>query len=301
MAVTRLPAGHQRRSVRLVGLYWTLAGPVQLKTGREWSLFGFAERCAEAARAGFSGIGIWHADLEHVRETLTLGEMREILTGNGLEYLELEFLSDWFLDRGDERRKGADSRRRMLFEASGALGAHHVKVGNLTGVRCEIGRVAEEFAALCADAAQHTAADVVYELMPFDPNVNSVEAALAVVAGAGAANGGIAIDTWHLGKLRIPPEELARIPPEFLSWIELSDGQLANSADLSDETLNHRRLPGEGELGVGRYVAAALAHGYDGPWGVEVLSEELRNLPMPEMYRRAYEATAAQFSRAKGA
>ena len=300
MAVARLPAGHQGRNARLVGLYWTLAGPVQVKSGREWSLFGFAERCAEAARAGFSGIGIWHADLEHVRQTLTLGEMKQIMAGNGLEYLELEFLSDWFLDRGDERRKAADSRRRLLFEASGALGAHHVKVGNLTGAPCEIGRVADEFAALCADAAQHTTADIVYELMPFDPNVNSVGNALAVVAGAGAANGGIAIDTWHMGKLRIPPEELGLIPPEFLSWVELSDGQLANSPDLSDETLNHRRLPGEGELGVDRYVASALASGYDGPWGVEVLSEELRNLPMPEMYRRAYAATAAQFDPAPG-
>lgn len=300
MAVARLPAGHQGRNARLVGLYWTLAGPVQVKTGREWSLFGFAERCAEAARAGFSGIGIWHADLEHVRQALTLAEIKQILADNGLEYLELEFLYDWFLDRGDERRKAADSRRRMLFEASGALGAHHVKVGNLTGAPCEIGRVADEFAALCADAAQHTAADIVYEFMPFDPNVNSVDKALAVAAGAGAANGGIAIDTWHMGKLRIPPEELGRIPPEFLSWVELSDGQLENSPDLSDETLNHRRLPGEGELGVDRYVAAALASGYDGPWGVEVLSEELRNLPMPEMYWRAYTATAAQFDPAPG-
>jgi sugar phosphate isomerase/epimerase len=300
MAVARLPAGHQGRNARLVGLYWTLAGPVQVKTGREWSLFGFAERCAEAARAGFSGIGIWHADLEHVRQTLTLAEIKQILADNGLEYLELEFLYDWFLGRGDERRKAADSRRRMLFEASGALGAHHVKVGNLTGAPCEIGRVADEFAALCADAAQHTAADIVYEFMPFDPNVNSIDKALAVAAGAGAANGGIAIDTWHMGKLRIPPEELGRIPPEFLSWVELSDGQLENSPDLSDETLNHRRLPGEGELGVDRYVAAALASGYGGPWGVEVLSEELRNLPMPEMYRRAYTATAAQFDPAPG-
>jgi len=37
--------------VSLVGLYWTLAGPVQLKTGREWSLFDFRDRCEEAARA----------------------------------------------------------------------------------------------------------------------------------------------------------------------------------------------------------------------------------------------------------
>jgi sugar phosphate isomerase/epimerase len=273
---------------------------VQLKTGREWSLFDFAERCEEAARAGFRGIGIWHADLEHVLQTRTLAGMKQVLDDNGLEYLELEFLSDWFLESGDERRRAADARRRLLLEASGALGAHHVKVGNLTGAPCAIGQVTDEFGSLCAEAARHTTAQIVYELMPFDPNVNSIGKALTVVAGAGARNGGIAIDTWHMGKLRIPPEELGRMPREFLSWIELSDGQLANMPDLSDETLNHRRLPGEGELGVGRYVAAALDRGYAGPWGVEVLSEELRSMPMRQMYQRAYEATAAQFSPAPG-
>jgi len=35
--------------------------------------------------------------------------------------------------------------------------------------------------------------------------------------------------------------------------------------------------------------------GYPGPWGVEVLSEELRNLPMEEIFKRAYETTSAQF------
>jgi sugar phosphate isomerase/epimerase len=66
-------------------------------------------------------------------------------------------------------------------------------------------------------------------------------------------------------------------------------------ANLVDETVNHRRLPGEGELDVPAYVEACREHGYAGPWGVEVLSEELRNLPMEEIFRRAYETTSAQF------
>ena len=281
--------------VSVVGLYWTLAGPVELKTGREWSLFDFRDRCEEAARAGFRGIGLWHADLEHVLATRPLAEMKRILADNGLEHLELEFLTDWFIDPGDERRRAADARRRLLLEASEVLEPHHVKVGNLFGKPCALGKITEEFAGLCAETAQHTAAKVVYEFMPFDANVRSVAQALAVVAGAGVDNAGIAIDTWHLGKLRIPPGDLAQIPPPFLSWVELSDGRIASMPDLSEETLNHRQLPGEGELGVGRYVAACQTLGYGGPWGVEVLSAQLRNLPMREMYRRAYQATAAQF------
>ncbi len=280
----------------IVGLYWTLAGPVQFRTGREWSLFDFRDRCEEAGRAGFSGIGLWHADLEHILGRLTLAEMRQILDDNGVQCTELEFLTDWFLDARDERRQAADSRRRLLLDASVALGAHHIKVGNLTGAPCPPGRLTEQFAALCAEAARHTTAKIVYELMPFDPNTSSLGKVLTVIEGADASNGGVAIDTWHMGKLAIPPGDMSRIPPRFLSWVELSDGQRASMPDLGEETLNHRKLPGEGELGVGQYVAQCLAHEYTGPWGVEVLSEELRNLPMQEMYRRAYQATAAQFA-----
>src|SRR5665213_1482089 len=110
----------------LVGLYWTVSGPVEVHTGREWSLFDFEERCAQAQRVGFAGIGIWHADLEHVLEKRTLGEIRQILDAHGLTRLELEFLMEWFLDPGDERRTESDVTRRLLFEAAAELGAHHV-------------------------------------------------------------------------------------------------------------------------------------------------------------------------------
>ena len=71
--------------------------------GREWSLFDLADRCAQAERVGFKGIGIWHADLEHILETRTLAESKTLLDDHGLEHLELEFLWEWFLDPADER------------------------------------------------------------------------------------------------------------------------------------------------------------------------------------------------------
>ena len=54
--------------VELLGSYWTLAGDVEPVTGREWSLFDLRDRVAAAARIGFSGIGLWHADLYHILE-----------------------------------------------------------------------------------------------------------------------------------------------------------------------------------------------------------------------------------------
>ena len=281
--------------VELVGLYWTVSGPVEVHVGREWSLFDWADRCAEARKVGFSGIGIWHADLQHVLETRGLAEMKTAFDDNELRYLELEFLMDWFVDPGDPRREASDEMRKLLFEAAAVFGAHHIKVGNIPGTPCELPQLAERFAELCADAARHTDAKVVYEFMPFDVNVRTVDAAVTVVGGAGAANGGVAIDTWHMSKLGIAPDELRRIPPQYLSWIELSDGQLEDMDDPIDEVVNHRQLPGEGEFDLRAYIAVCEDCGYAGPWGVEVLSEDLRNNPIDVIFRRAYDATASQF------
>jgi len=278
----------------VLALYWTISGPVEVHVGREWSLFDLRDRCAHAARVGFSGIGIWHADLEHMlSEGRTLAEMRSLLDEYGLRHLELEFLGDWFLDPDDERRKVSDGTRALLWEAAAVLPAHHIKVGNLAGTECELSRMVEAYGELCGDAARHTDAKIVYEFMPYDAVVNSLDAALAVVEGADPPNGGLAIDTWHLGKLEIEPEELRRIPPRFVSWVELSDGPYGIAEEWLDEVINRRRLPGEGDFPIRDYVRVFRELGYHGPWGVEVLSEELRNLPIEQIFDRAYETSSA--------
>jgi len=283
--------------VELVGNYWTIAGPVEVHVGREWSLYDLRDRCAHAARVGFTGIGIWHADLEHMLEgATTLAEIRSLLDEHGLRHLELEFLGDWFLDPEDERRRAADETRALLFGAAEVLSVHHLKVGNLAGTECELPRLIEAYGELCADAATHTDAAITYEFMPYDVVVNTLDTALAVVEGANAPNGGLAFDTWHLGKLEVEPEDLRRVPPRFVSWVELSDGPYTIAEEWLDEVINRRRLPGDGDFPIRDYIRVFRELGYDGPWGVEVLSEELRSLPIDEMFDRAYAATAAQLA-----
>jgi sugar phosphate isomerase/epimerase len=278
----------------LVALYWTVSGPVEVHGGREWSLFDLRDRCEQAARSGFQGIGIWHADLEHVLETRTLREVKQLLDDNGLRYLELECMLDWMLDADDELRRVADARKELLFEAAAALDAHHIKVANIFGRQCELPLLTERYAELCAEAAQSHHALMVYEFMPPDVNVQDLDTALGIVQGAGMPNAAVAIDTWHMSKLGISPDDLRRIPEGLLGWFELSDGHYRNLPDPVDETVNHRALPGEGEFPIRDYVSAARDTGYGGPWGVEVLSEQLRALPIEQIFDRAYETSAAQ-------
>lgn len=284
----------------LLGSYWTTAGPVEVHTGREWSLFDWADRCAEAARVGMRGLGLWHADLAHQLEHRDLGEIRQIFDDHGLERLEVEFCDAWFLDKGTPERSASDATRALLFDAAARLGAHHVKVGNIAGHACPPSKLADRFAELCEDAARQHDAPIMYELMPFDPNVGSLEEVIRLVEAAGAPNGGIALDFWHLGKLDVSAADLRGIPAGIPLYVELSDGEVENMPDPVEETTQFRKLPGDGEFDVRGYVAALREIGYDGPWGVEVLSRWLRALPMTEMFQRTVDTASAQLAHAAG-
>jgi len=282
---------------RLVACYWTVAGPVDIHYGREWSTFDWRDRCAHAARVGFSGVGLWSADIEHQLEVRSIPEMAQIFRDAGLRDIEIEFAQDFFMPEGSPQKAESDRVKPILFEAAAAFDAHHIKAGNIPAAECDFDHLAEALARLCAEAAEHTDAKIAYEIIPTDPQVDSLEDALELVRRAGAPpNLGIAIDTWHMSKLGISPEQLAAVDIGQIAWVELSDGHFHNLDDFVYEVTCDRRLPGEGEFDIPGYVRALQAAGYDQPWGVEVLSADLRSLPIEEAFTRAYETSQAQFT-----
>ncbi len=280
-------------NVELIASYWTLSGGALPHTDREYSTFEFRARVEQAARAGFTGIGLWHADLIHVRKTHTLKEMRQILDANGMRHVEIEFLTDWFLEPG-ERRTQSDAMRRMLLEAAEALGGRHIKVGDFFRTPVVMPQLIEEFAQLCKDAAAH-GTKIAYEMMPFC-GIDSLEKARELVLGAGAKNGGIIFDLWHIVKLGIAYDKVWQFPPEHVLGVELNDGYVKNlpTQDLAEETTQYRRFCGQGEFDVKGFTSRMTA--YRGPVGIEVLSKELRSWPLEKAARTAYETTAAQFT-----
>ena len=279
-----------KHEVELLASYWTISAGLP-HTDREYSPFDFKDRVEAVSRAGFKGFGIWHADLDHVLQKRSLKEMKQILDDNGIKHVELEFLTDWFLD--GERKKKSDIQRQKLLAASEALQAHHVKVGDFFKEKTPMPRLIEAFAELCSEGAKH-GARIGFELMPF-AMLDTLEDTLTMVDGAGADNGGICFDLWHIVKLKIPYEEVARVPQKYVVSIELNDGTFEAPWSLHEDTINHRRLCGEGEFDVKGFVGCMLKACYTGPWGIEVLSEELRKRPLEELTTRSFSTTMAQF------
>ncbi len=284
-----------REEVELLASYWTIAGDVDPGGGgREYSSFDFRDRVEAISRAGFKGMGIWHADLYKTLETRTLVEMKQILDGNGIVHIEIEFLMDWFLD--GEKKGQSDLDKAKLLGAAEALGARHVKVGDFFNQAVEMDKVTESFAALCKDAAD-VGTRILFEVMPF-AMIDNLADSLTMLEGADADNGGLMIDTWHIVKMGTPYVELANIPSRFLLGVELNDGYLETpeGMSLNEETTQHRKFCGEGEFDLPGFMDAIEASGYDGPYGVEVISRANRSLPLDEVVRRAYETTMAQFA-----
>jgi len=278
----------------LVASYWTLAGPSYPHSEIEYSLFDFKDRVEAAAKAGFKGFGIKEVDLEHILQRRSLKDMKRILDDNGMKHVELEFITDWFLD--GEKKKRSDQTKQLLLGAAEALGARHVKIGDFDMNTVPMPRLIESFAKLCAEAADH-GTNILFELI-VDAMIRTLPEVLEMVQGADANNGGIMIDLWHVVKLGIPYEDVASIPARYLLGIELNDGTFECPWSLHEDTVNHRRLCGEGEFDIKSFIGCMLKAGYSGPWGIEVLSEDLRKKSLEEAAIRAFNTTIAQFPKA---
>ncbi|HEY8508103.1 MAG TPA: sugar phosphate isomerase/epimerase family protein [Steroidobacteraceae bacterium] len=281
------------KKVELIASYWTLSGGALPHTNKEYSTFEFRERVEAAARAGFKGIGLWHADIEHTLRSRSYREMKQILDDNGMKYVEIEFLADFFLD--GERRKASDDRRTFLLEAAAALGGRHIKVGDFFKSEVAMPRLIDEFGELCRQAESY-GTRIVYEMMPFS-TINSLELSRQLVEGAAAKNGGIIFDLWHIVKLRIPYEDVMRFPQQYFYGVEINDGYINKPAGMSDteETTEHRKLCGDGEFDIKGFLALLAQSPYDGPVGIEVLNKDLRSWPLEKTAQTAFKTTLAQF------
>jgi sugar phosphate isomerase/epimerase len=279
----------------LVASYWTIAGNARLRMfgGTDYSPLDLRERIEAAAAAGYAGIGLHSYDLQHWSSRYPSAVVARLLADNGLRYVELEILREWFSD--GERRRESDKTRQVLLTLAAELPVTHVKAGSsFAPDRWPVEHIAEEFAALCAQFAE-TGAKVGIEPIP-NAYLRTPPEVLEVLDLAGAPNGGLILDTWHTFRAGYPYERLSDIPGEKIVSIEIADGAAEPVVDLANDGCNHRRLPGEGAFRVTEWADAILATGYRGHIGVENLSAENRGRGLPEQARQNFAAAVRELT-----
>jgi sugar phosphate isomerase/epimerase len=277
------------KPVEIIGSFWTLAVGADPR-GDQRCLHDFRTRVEAAAKAGFTGMGFWHADILEIRKKYSFQDMKRILDDNGMVHIEVEWLLDWFCT--DARKAASDEIRTLLLDAAEVLRARHIKIGDLGNDCAGVPQLTEAFAPLCRQAAER-GTNVLFEMLPAQfSRAPSLDLMLAVIRGAGAVNGGIMLDNLHLQRIGIHPEEIVRkLTPRDLLGVEINDGTLAMPLNFLDSVVNKRLLPGDGEFDIAAFLQALWTVGYDGPIGVEVLNEYIRKWDLRTAATEAFAKT----------
>ncbi len=277
----------------IIPTYFTLAGDIGPFSPTTVSPHAFIDRVKAAAAAGYRGFSFGFQDMVHILEQSSYNEVNDILDDHGLIHREIEYLIDWFAD--GEQRSASDQQRQIMLAAAGHLKAHHIKVvGDMGGFTWPMDRIIAEFATLCDQASEVDTA-ITIELFP-GSNISDLQIGRALIEGAGRSNGGLLLDIWHMVRSNIPMRAIAALPPGIVNHVELDDCTAFPQAPIMQETTGCRMLPGDGEFPLDEFLRALKKIGYNGIYGVEILSNDFRKMPLADAANRSYKATEKLFS-----
>jgi sugar phosphate isomerase/epimerase len=172
-----------------------------------------------------------------------------------------------------------------LAEDAAALDAAWVLTTFEVGLSSEIAKAVAGCAAMFAEAG----AGLAVEFSPLGP-VATIEDGLAIVAATGAERAGIVIDSWNFCFGTGTWDDLARTPLETIAYVQFADALAPLGVPNFEEAMTRRALPGAGVLDLGRFAATLRDRGWDGVVSMQVLSDQLRELPIDEFARRVHDS-----------
>ncbi len=247
---------------------------------------GGANLVRVAARTGYDFVSIFaHApstDLPldpSVRDPEAREAMRAALAATGVGLLNLECFN--LLPSADP-----DGFAPGL-ECGAALGARTATA--IVWENPDIGDACAKFQRLCDMAAEHDIR-VNVEFFATARSLPSIVEVADFLRRAGRRNSGIVLDVLHLMRTSGGLEGLAKVDPELIGSLQLSDGMLVPPEDLGAEMLS-RMLPGAGEFPL-REIVAWCPAGL--PLGLEAADLGLIGKVPPEERARAMRQAAGR-------
>jgi sugar phosphate isomerase/epimerase len=269
----------------LLATVWTWSGDAAPARFDESSPLDIRTRLDAITAAGWTGVSFVHGDLMKLAGNIGLPELKKMLDGHGIQRVELEFISNWWTDGAD--RAASDAVRRDLFAAAPILGVNTIKVGaelqafGAGDSPVGMDRFAQAFDELATDAGNH-GLRIAMEPMPMS-NLPTIIDGANMVRGVGNPNGGLVVDTWHVGRGGTSWADMAAaLPMDHVFVVEVDDADFDVVGSLWEDTINNRRLPGDGALDTAGFMAAMHDLGWRGYWGVEIISEQHRQMPVGE-------------------
>jgi sugar phosphate isomerase/epimerase len=227
-----------------------------------------------ATRAGYDGVGlrlIPATPEEHhfplASNTTLLKETKTRLRDTGLRVVDIEIL------RLTPTTRVRQDFTRVL-ELGAELGASEVLVA---GNDEDPARTTDNLGALCELAAP-LGLHPHLEFMPWTgvKNLSEARDIVAAVRHAGHANAGLLVDAFHFNRSASRVAELAKIPRDWMRYVQLCDvaGPIpADMAEILREARQERCLPGDGDIDLPALLGTLPD---DVPLSLEIPTEGLR-------------------------
>jgi sugar phosphate isomerase/epimerase len=273
----------------LVATAWSSAGDISPMDSPATSPVPITERIAAIADAGFCGFGLIADDLVAIRDDIGFEALRDLISAAGLVHTEIELLERWWIPRG--QTGSTYDVRDLLFEAADVLAPVQIKIGSENGppVSDPLTLVAP-LRDLAEQAAAH-GTRVAIETMPFSA-ISTVPMGAEIIAATGHPAAGLLVDAWHVFRADTSLDDLrAALRPEMIFGVELDDAAPEVVGTLFEDTVDNRLFCGDGSFDLAGLVTTLRDLGFDGPWGVEILSRSYRALPVGDALKQAAEST----------
>jgi sugar phosphate isomerase/epimerase len=273
----------------LVATAWSSAGDTSPMRTPATSPVPIGERITAIADAGFCGFGLIVDDLVAVRDSIGFETLRDLVTHAGLVHTEIELLERWWIPRGEPGH--THDVRDLLFEAADVIAPAFIKIGSENGPpTANPTALVAPLRELAEQAAAH-GTRVAIETMPFSA-IATVPMGAEIVAAAGHPAAGLLVDAWHVFRAGTTLAELrTALPPSMIFGVELDDAAPDVVGTLFEDTVERRLFCGDGSFDLTGLVTLLRELGFDGPWGVEILSTSYRALPVAQALKLAADTT----------
>jgi sugar phosphate isomerase/epimerase len=250
-----------------------------------WGTLGltsFQDLVNAAAHAGFSAVTVPSSLCgAMVRDQRRLRALREQMADVGVVITTVDPLVRGLPGiRGRdampaEYRTLLDSTAADCADFAAALGATTVNIAHVTGESIPLAQLCEAMGGFAAALGARGVRGAI-EFIPGTgiPDLSTVR---SILAGVGAANLGITFDTWHFSRAGGTLHDLAALEPGCVFGLQINDarGVVTGGPHVPGAG---RLLPGAGTLPLVDILMLLLQSQPDIYVGVEVFSEELRQM-----------------------
>jgi sugar phosphate isomerase/epimerase len=253
----------------------------------------FAARLQAAAVAGFTHMSMFPIDYRLLRDNgMTDAAITRMIRDSGVAVHVCDPFVQWVPNFAIPAGYPADyvafigHDEAFLYRMAETLGA--------TGVNCVEGLGQPHEAAALSDAlgefalrARRRGLATAFEFMPIS-SVPDLAAGWRIVEPLASAGVGLTFDTWHYFRSRPDAALLARIPGARILEVQLADALLElRGANLTEDLLRYRMLPGDGRFDLAGVVAILKRIGAWRSVGPEVFADAMDVLDTPEAARAA--------------